>query len=430
MAIQPFATQIQAPQIQTPNPINQMGQLMALRDAQQQNQLRGMQMGQLQQGIEQENALRSFLGGGSDLSTPEAQSRLLSYGTPGIAAQKALRESETASLTGTKTRLEIADKTTEQYRNALTGLNVTDPQAFLDGFNRLTTSVHSNPVMQSIFKDSGASYEQSMKDALQAAQGGPEAMTAFAQRVSNSAATFHARLKPETQMVDEGEGGQRLVSFVPGQQGVTDIAKFQPKPRAAGTTIIGERAGVNAEAKILEEGLTKLGNVTGQLANVDAVRQAIPGARGMMGTGATALTATANFLKNRLNVQFDADALGALTDTAKIGSLLFQAVVDNLKSLDAAPSQSQQAAMQEAFGRISTDPDALYEVMDVYETAIRNKVASHNSRVDRASEGINKQFFRIDLPPKETPPEAPPKDAAKQPAEKKTKSGVAYTVEG
>lgn len=60
MAIQPFATQIQAPQIQTPNPINQMGQLMALRDSQQQNQLRGMQMGQLQREEADVNTLRGF----------------------------------------------------------------------------------------------------------------------------------------------------------------------------------------------------------------------------------------------------------------------------------------------------------------------------------------------------------------------------------
>ena len=60
MAIQPLATQIQAPQIQTPNPINQMGQLMALRDSQQQNQMRTMQMGQLQREEADVNTLRGF----------------------------------------------------------------------------------------------------------------------------------------------------------------------------------------------------------------------------------------------------------------------------------------------------------------------------------------------------------------------------------
>ena len=422
MAIQPFATQIQAPQIQAPNPINQMGQLMGLRDAQQQNQFRGMQMQDLQQKQAQENSLQAFLNSGADLTTPEAQNQFFRGGAPGIAMLKSLREADEASVKLAGSRATTASAKQKFVTDAARDIS-SNPS------NENITAYLQDMSLSKLFSPEEMAQHTANSQRVMAMP--PEQRQAYLAQQGAST----GELAPNIQVIEEvGPGGlpqQRVVAIDKFGGGVTTRAAFGEKPRAPGTTVnVGERAGVTAEAKILEEGLTKLGNVTGQLANVEAVRQAIPGARGMMGTGATALTATANFLKNRLGVQFDADALGALTDTAKIGSLLFQAVVDNLKSLDAAPSQSQQAAMQEAFGRISTDPDALYKVMDVYETAIRNKVASHNSRVDRASEGINKQFFRIDLPPKETPPEAPPKDAAKQPAEKKTKSGVAYTVEG
>lgn len=60
MAIQPFATQIQAPQIAAPSPANQMAQLMTLRDAQQQNQLREMQMAKARKEEADINALRQL----------------------------------------------------------------------------------------------------------------------------------------------------------------------------------------------------------------------------------------------------------------------------------------------------------------------------------------------------------------------------------
>lgn len=97
MAIQPFATQIQPPQIQPVNAMAQVGQLMAMRNAQQENQLRQLQTRQLEQGIAQENALREYLSG-ADLSTPEARQGLVRYGTPGLEAQRALQQAEAASL--------------------------------------------------------------------------------------------------------------------------------------------------------------------------------------------------------------------------------------------------------------------------------------------------------------------------------------------
>ena len=56
-------------------------------------------------------------------------------------------------------------------------------------------------------------------------------------------------------------------------------------------------------------------------------------------------------------------------------------IMDNLKKMDAQPSQQQQAAMKQALGNLGTDPNAMNAVLDVFGDIVRGKVDIHNTEV-------------------------------------------------
>ena len=57
--------------------------------------------------------------------------------------------------------------------------------------------------------------------------------------------------------------------------------------------------------------------------------------------------------------------------------------------------------MQEALGNLDTDPDAMANVVQVYEDVIRGRVELHNRTVDESIQsGVKMPYsLRIDLPP-------------------------------
>jgi len=172
MAIQPFATQIQPPQIAAPQPINQLAQFMQLRGAQQENELRQMQMAQLQTSTAQENALRSYLGGDVDLSTPEAQRNLLKFGKPGAEVQKTLRESEAARLNQQKIGGEI---TAQQHKLITDRLEQVQTQLKRTGINprarlAIHEAVHADGVLGPYLASMGVTAEQGRAEIISAAQ--------------------------------------------------------------------------------------------------------------------------------------------------------------------------------------------------------------------------------------------------------------------
>jgi len=163
MPIQPFATQIQPPQIQPVNAMAQVGQLMAMRNAQQENALRDLQMGQLKQGIEQENALREYLRG-ADLSTSEARKGLVRYGTPGLEAQRALQQAEAASLqTASAQQQLITDRLKSFKEIQKSALTPEDRLAFHD-------AVHADAVLGPYLESMGATADRGRAQILEAAK--------------------------------------------------------------------------------------------------------------------------------------------------------------------------------------------------------------------------------------------------------------------
>lgn len=97
--------------------------------------------------------------------------------------------------------------------------------------------------------------------------------------------------------------------------------------------------------------------------------------RKYMGTGGEAFLSAAKFLKNRLGIDVNEKAI---SNAEEARTVLFQNVLNNLRKLDAQPSQQQQLIMQQALGSLDTDPDALPRVVQVYEDVIRGRVEQHN----------------------------------------------------
>lgn len=114
------------------------------------------------------------------------------------------------------------------------------------------------------------------------------------------------------------------------------------------------------------------------LQSIEDAKALVPQARGFMGAGGEPLLAVASFLKNRLGIGVNTEGV---TSAEQLRALLFQGVLDNLRSVDAQPTQQQQIALQQAIGRIGSDPDALPRILDVYGDRIRRRVELYNKDV-------------------------------------------------
>ena len=182
-------------------------------------------------------------------------------------------------------------------------------------------------------------------------------------------------------------GGQTLMPM--DKRSVTNIQNVEPASETAQKEYVRDIAATKKELQA----------TVVVLDNIERVKELIPEASKFMGTGGEAYLATAKFLNNRLGTNIDVEGVKSAEE---LRSRLFMGVLDNLKKLDSQPSQQQQQAMQEAFGRLETDPSALPEILDIWGDALRTKVGLYNKDVtDAQARGVNFAFKpQIELPPK------------------------------
>lgn len=202
-----------------------------------------------------------------------------------------------------------------------------------------------------------------------------------------------------------------------------DVYKQKVGTAAAGAAQTRVQAYTPASETLQVEAVKELRDTYKQLktAPVDianlrkAAELATSEGRKYMGTGGQAFLSAAKFLKNRLNVEIDPKAI---SDAEVARSALFQNVLNNLRKLDAQPSQQQQQIMQEALGSLDTDPDALPRVVQIYEDVIRGRVEQHNREVQQVKEkGITMPYdLAIKLPERAATPEQKPAPGAAAPA--------------
>ena len=152
-----------------------------------------------------------------------------------------------------------------------------------------------------------------------------------------------------------------------------------------------------AEAR---QNYAKLRDVPATLANMDRAKQlALTQAQQFMGPFGESKLAITKFIRSNIPGMGNIDTEG-VTNAEQLQSTLFNQVMDNLKKMDASPSQYQQQVMQEAFGTLRTDPQSVPKILDVFADILRNRVAIHNATV-KSAEARGTQFpydVTINLP--------------------------------
>jgi hypothetical protein len=353
-------------------PVNILGSYVQGMEIGRANRLAEQQQAAQMRAVQQETALRNYLAT-ADLESPEVQNELLRFGAPGATLAKTLGEMRSADLTRQKTMTDIEAAGFKRERDLLASVN------------------------------DQSTYDTWRQGALQTYKGVPGAEQ-----------LIPAKFSPETK--------ERLLLTADQIVGRMPMSPEQEEQKtriaAAGSPRIGVQAYTPASETIQEEAMKELRDTYKQLktAKVDIsnLRQAADLAktsgRKYMGTGGSAFLEGAKFLKNRLGVDVDTNAI-VNAETAR--TALFQNVLNNLRKLDAQPSQEQQRIMQEALGNLNTDPDALESVVRVYEDVIRGRVELHNKSVDESVQsGIKMPYsLRIDLPPPRDKIAPPPPEA-------------------
>lgn len=179
----------------------------------------------------------------------------------------------------------------------------------------------------------------------------------------------------------------------------------QQNPNATGTEIVSEfekvkavpktsievqsfvPANVEAQKEFMKEvrdNFSRLKDAPAQLENLERTKALVPKAASLMGPfSKTKLEATKFFRSIGIPINTE-----GVQSAEELQTRLFQNIMDNLKKLDAQPSQLQQQIMMESLGKLGTDPAALPKVLDAFGDAIRDRVAIHNEMVDSASPDI------------------------------------------
>jgi hypothetical protein len=99
----------------------------------------------------------------------------------------------------------------------------------------------------------------------------------------------------------------------------------------------------------------------------------------------------------QLEINSREKGIDKVVNTEEMRSALFQSTMENLKKVDAQPSQMQQQIMQQAFGTIGTDPAAIPKIVAVYKDILTSKAVEHNARVKQSEEGPAKMKFAYDI---------------------------------
>lgn len=134
------------------------------------------------------------------------------------------------------------------------------------------------------------------------------------------------------------------------------------------------------------------------LENIEKAKALIPQAKGFMGPGGESMLEAAKFLNNRLGTSINTEGIKSAEE---LRSRIFFNIMENLKKMDAQPSEMQQRIMQESLGKLGTDPNALPAVLDAYADAIRGKIDAYNTDVSGAEKrGVKFPYDPvIKLPP-------------------------------
>lgn len=146
------------------------------------------------------------------------------------------------------------------------------------------------------------------------------------------------------------------------------------------------------QAKELMDTYKSLQNIPDQIAVMNEAEKALKNAGGFVGSGAETKLAVAKFFNNNFGTDISSKEVA---NAELLRSTLFRQIMENLKKLDAQPSQQQQKVMQESLGNIGTDPNAIPEIIRITKQVLEKRARQHNKRVDEAIK--NKAIFLYDI---------------------------------
>lgn len=388
------------------NPLAIYGQVAGIQNAQNQNALAQYQLGAAQRAEAKDIARTNALAQAGTNDDAIGNALLRSGDLKGYTDfMKSRRETQ-------KAELDLFDTSMKQIRD-LWG-RVRTPEDAL----ALHEATHRDPIVGRRLTAMGVTEPMGRQQILDAAKD-PNTFADFVQRAQFGAEKFAELNKPT--FVEAG-GARVPVSGLTGQRlaGVPEI-KMQPLPAdvEAQKGRIAERGAarqitqINTQLPASEEAQKEYMKSSRQtfdalkqaktvLTNIDAAKKLAPQAKGFMGAGGPTMLQAASFLNNRIGTSIDTEGVKSAEE---LNSRLFLGIMDNLKKLDAQPSQQQQAALQQALGSIGTDPAALPRVLDVFGETIRQKVDLYNEEVRGAEKrGVKFPYDPvIKLPAPETP---------------------------
>jgi hypothetical protein len=191
---------------------------------------------------------------------------------------------------------------------------------------------------------------------------------------------------------------------------VTGLTQATPKPPASVVNVNTQTtASEEAQKEFMKSSRVtydQLKQASTVLDNIEKAKSLVPTAKGFMGTGGETMLEAAKFMNNRLGTNIDT---AGIKSAEELNSRLFMGIMDNLKKMDAQPSQQQQAAMKQALGSLGTDPTAMNSVLDVFGDIVRGKVDIHNQEVTDAETRGTKFPYNpvIKLPERAAPAAAP-----------------------
>jgi hypothetical protein len=160
--------------------------------------------------------------------------------------------------------------------------------------------------------------------------------------------------------------------------------------------------------KDLIKEFSNLKSIPSQVQNLDKIEK-LSASPAYLGSGAEVKLAITKLFNNNLGTNVNADKV---SNTEEMRSALFQSTMENLKKVDAQPSQMQQQIMQQAFGTIGTDPAAIPKIVAVYKDILISKANEHNARVKQSEEGPAKIKYAYDITVKVPETAKPPATGA------------------
>jgi hypothetical protein len=397
--------------VELQNPLNALAQVSQIQGAQQANKLGQMQMAEYERARSEEEGLRNFLSG-ADLTATETRNALMAkYGKSGREFAKGLTELDKARTEEAARKAKLAIDKTSMYRDAV--VNITNPADAIE-FMKLQANdpdMMGTPITR-----------MPLMKVLSSIPQDPVGFENWKKQTALGMTKFVELNKPSFQTINQD--GQTQLLQTAGLGGApTSIGTYADVPlppaveaqrlRIAGAGAARQVTNVNTQIPASEEAqkefmkearvtFNTLKSAPSVLTNMEEAKKLVPSAKGFMGPGGEPLLNAASFLNNRLGTSIDTKGI---EDATVLRSRLFTGVIENLRKLDAQPTQAQQKILQDAIGNLGTDPTALPRVLDAFGNILREKVGSYNAEVtDAEARGVKFPYNPvIKLPGVKTP---------------------------